>query len=315
MKVLLICPKFHGYEDVILNELNKKGYSVDSFFYEEEQIFRLNAFHRILISILSKSLKVFSDRAFYKVLCHLQLENNDKLYNTLKRLDFNSKEYERLLVVKGYGIPPKLLESINAKKKVLYQWDSLLFYPNLSNIYGYFDYVFTFDENDSKNGFGEYLPNFYQKYKNDGIENIKLFYIGKYTRERLLILEKMVSHCNNCGITHDVELIYSGANKKILTSPLVSKNVVSRKDYRARFSSASIILELSNRGQVGSTQRLYEALGNNKIVITENRTKYSISYEDFFSMNIEELSNYNRTTPPFINDYEVGNWLERLLGK
>lgn len=313
MKILFICPKFHGYEEKISNEILRKKHSLNTIFYDEKEIFKLNFLQRCILFFLSRTIKRISINMFYKLLSYLQKGNESKFKIYFEKKNFDNYKYDRLLVIKGYGLSKNFIDTINADKKILYQWDSLLFYPYLHNIYDCFDAVFTFDKLDSKNGYGVFLPNFYEKFPVENQVQNDLFYIGTYTKERYEILQKIVRHCEFIGMSYDIVLIYSGSISRILKSPLISKNIVSKEQYRKRFMSSKMILELSNKDQVGATQRLYEALGNKKIVISDATSNYSISYDDFLSMSCIDDLLLKPQIPSFIFDYEISNWLDKLL--
>ncbi|CAK2950393.1 conserved hypothetical protein [Vibrio crassostreae] len=311
-KILLIMPKFHGYETTIVNYLSR-NYHLTSFVYDSNQeLYKGTPFiGRILRKINSKfipkSKQYFMERFYYSVF-------NRRIINMV-----NEQSFDYLLVIKGFGVTKETIKKIRARKKKLYQWDSISRFPTVVDSYSAFDDVFTFDRKDSNRGYGKYLPNFIDvnPEKKEKINNKKvIFFVGEYTKSRLNLLLKVKHKALDIGLEVDFALV--DLNSKYEGSAtMVQSSTVESEDYIARFVNADIILELPRDKQEGFTQRYYEALYYNKIVIGEHHGMYLISdFMEFTRSNIESIK-------PIISKYDeellkvlpVNCWVEYILNQ
>lgn len=303
-KILFICPQFHDYENEVIKELTNKGYDVTPFVYNERKHLRLNLFFKA-INKLSSRLFNKSVHHFINATLLFKKFNNDieKLSNT---------EYDRLLVIKGFGISKDTIKKINAKKKLIYQWDPLSRYPHIHKIYNTFDSVYTFDTRDSYNGFGIYLPNFIPAnlHKNT-LNTLKIFYIGSYIDYRYDKLLKIKEWCDKEQIPYELTLINK---RKQCPHGLLKNKSINISEYRERFSQASIILEMSRPSHNGYTQRYYEAIFSEKIVVNINSDSeleklINTTKEDVCKLKPISKIERKKLTNPLL----IGSWLERIL--
>ncbi|PTB32252.1 hypothetical protein DAT36_12115, partial [Photobacterium phosphoreum] len=71
--------------------------------------------------------RLLTGRKSKELKCEYLYKNNFKCLNDLV---LNKKgHYDRLLVIKGFGLYPETIDNINSSYKVIYQWDKLSRYP------------------------------------------------------------------------------------------------------------------------------------------------------------------------------------------
>lgn len=303
-KILFVCPKFYNYEKLIIEELNTQGYDVTAFTYDEEHCLKLNFFFQPIKKIISR----FSSTSIHHLISPDILFK--KINNNIRKL--SEIKYDCLLVVKGFGISNNTIKNINANRKVIYQWDPLSRYPHIYKIYKSFDYTYTFDFQDSKNGFGEYLPNFIPSdlHKNS-LNKFKIFYIGIYSDYRYEKLVKIKKWCSKENIPYDLLLIHK---RKQCEDGLIKNKNIDIDEYRNRFSQSSIILEISSLKHNGFTQRYYEAIFSEKVVLeiksSDDLNKLiNSSKEDISKLKPLPLLDRKKLTDPLL----INNWLHKIL--
>ena len=338
--ILLISPKFRGYEKKIELGLKDIGYCVKAVFYEEDEHFGLplviKAFLRLFSLILNmvpinneKSIVLDSNLRQYFLSKFCFSTFNDWLKERV------SGKFDKIIIVKGYGISEKTICAIDAEYKVLYQWDSLIRYSSIKSIYKCFSRVYTFDKFDSNNGFGNYLPNFFVKdedYSATLSNDMKydVLFVGMYTKDRLSKLREVVEHCNKKGLTHYIRLYRPKSkfvSQKLYKDPLIINALINSKEYLALLSQARSIIEVSHIGQTGMTQRVLEALDKNKLIICfepiselNDLPDRTLVLRDFFELNKEEFQEKfsqlyveDHKKDSFISKYDLNSWLQTIL--
>lgn len=320
--ILVFCPVFYEYEIKIKEELELKGYRVHAFFYNEKDMLSISFLTRSIIKLLSFFI---GNYRFFKKLKNKYFNIKSKLFFDKIITEIEGLEYDKLLVIKGFGLNCKHIEKINAKDKVIYQWDSIDNYPLIPLIYPKFDRVFTFDYQDSENGLGSFLPNFYVKRDIRKVNfTYELFFIGLYTEYRYNYLKKIILKAQELEVSYFIKLVnrnpflYIGKNKDIFVN-----KAFSRLDYEEFLDSSRIIFELPNKGQEGSTQRLLEGLVQGKVICSSNvnmaiKSEGIISIDDFLSLDkttYQEMISKDLVTDnkKLIETYEISNWINILL--
>jgi hypothetical protein len=338
--ILLISPKFRGYEKEIELGLIHTGFKVKTIFYEEDEHFCLP----LLIKVVLKLFTLILNIAPIDNVKTIELNSNLRQYFLSKFCfsTFNdwlknrtSGKFDKTIIVKGFGIYEKTILDIDTGYKVLYQWDSLVRYSSIKLIYKCFSKVYTFDKYDSENGFGDYLPNFFVKdedYEEPALTNMKydVLFVGMYTKHRLNKLRAVVEHCDENGLTHYIRLYRPRSKfvlKKSYKDPLIIDALINSKEYLGLLSQTQSIIEVSHIGQTGMTQRVLGALDKNKLIICFEpiNALYDLPdrillLSDFLELNKKEfqekLSHLHvdeHKKDLFISKYDLKSWLQTIL--
>ena len=320
--VVVLCPRFYEYEDRLQESLEAEGYVVHPVFYDEDEMLYFTWLNRILLRFFNT---LFGSFHWYRILQHKSYYKKSIAFFDKRLADIKNKEFDYLLVVKGFGLHDHHLEAIKAKYKVMYQWDLISNYPLVPAIYKHFDKVFTFDISDSAKGWGVFLPTFYVRRgirKQEAVYD--LFFVGEYTKLRFELLKKIVSKADSLGLTYFIKLMKPNTffiDKKY--SHIFIKKPMSRAEYDNYFDSSRLILEMPHEGQIGSTQRLLEGLEQEKIVCTTGvnksiKTKSVILLDDFLAFNKSEYDSLLATkfnNEDIISNFELSNWLDIVFSK
>jgi hypothetical protein len=316
VRILLITPQFYGIERKIKSVLEESNYEV-TWFENKTLPFDYHG--------TSSKLKLLR-RAFYLLL------SPHKRYLRRELRKIENPEFDILFSVNANIICPYLfrkLKSINPQlKTVLYLWDSFSMY-NWSGELKLFDKVLTFDRADSINYGIEYKPNFYIKsnISSSYEKEYDLFFVGKFSPDRLTIIDKLESLPEMSGIRCYIKLwpayriffhshlIYRLLKRLDFKTTWVQNYTINfeavegiiEREYLAHESlnyeemqyillRSNVILDLPYRRQTGYTHRLIEALANGRKVLTTNS---NIRNESFY--NPEQIHILDEKKPEIDN--------------
>jgi len=308
-KIIFIAPSYFNYHELIIENLEKNGFSVD--FLED-----INS--GFLYTLFSKSAFVFKK---YKE--SFQKKALSKLKNG---------NYDLMIVIGGKAFDLEFWSYIKDKydfKKILYQWDSLknFDYRGMSH---FFDVVKTFDSVDAKNQEIVYLPLFY-KGKIDSYvdEDIDLLFIGIWHSDRIEILNKITEYANVNNLKFCFKVYYPRymylylvyVKKCMMPSNFFIFKTVSTELMTNYYQRAKCIIDINHPDQSGLTMRTIETIGRGKKLITTNsHIKQESFYNDKMIQVIDRenivLNNgffelkedYNN-----IERLEISNWINELL--
>lgn len=322
-KILLILPKYFGYEKFIINRLRKSNAEV---FFIYENVDNIRYSYRFVNAYLPKIMPGITDKYFY---------------NRIKKLPQN---LDYVLVVRGQFLSNHIMSYMRKKflkkcKFVMYQWDSIKNNANAVEISKFFDKIFTFDKIDAKTYKWNYRPLFYIEdlVNNDNNKTIDILYICSLHSRRVTILNILKEFCKEQGL-----VLYSHMYSKLIVF-YKRKYISRRKEYLAAnnkdvcfnslslndtyklYNKSKIVFDYTHPGQKGLTIRTIECLGNGCKLITNNEL---VKYADFYNSNniyIYKEDNikipdkfintpYNRPQKDIFEKYSLKSWLEEILG-
>jgi len=265
--ILFISPSFFGYENDIIKELNKSGAKV-IYIKEIENISRWKYFlRRYIRKQWKKSL--------------------------LKTIKLN--QFDFLFVIKGSSFDDEVINIFSYLdcKKILYQYDSILRYPNILKLIPHFNETFTFEYDD------------YERYKNLGLKFRPLFFCNNFKKEildfnkykissvcsfypeRMAIMNKLINIIGNKGLYLYIYISKTLLIKKLLNNSIINFKYLKTKKLKREklikiMSMSDCILDIKNKEQKGLTMRTFETIGMGKKLITNND---SISKYNFYNPN------------------------------
>ena len=194
-RILLITPRFYGVENKIKLLLEKFGYQVE---YIENKI--------LLLDYHSPNSKFKLLRRIYFLIFSPHIKY---IKQELRKVE--NTRFDILFSINAFVICPFLFNKLKKNNpdlySILYLWDSFSFY-NWGKEIKYFNRVLTFDQEDSKRYDLEYKPNFFvdnNQQKNSG-EKYDLFFVGKYNRLRLNLVEEIIGNLEISGVKYFIRL-------------------------------------------------------------------------------------------------------------
>jgi hypothetical protein len=320
-RVLLLAPKFFGYDKDIRDEITRVGATVDSL---PDRPFEM-PFLRALASMHSS----------------LVLPAADWLYTQMLE-GFAAPHYDIILVVNGQTLSRKMLgllrTSFPTAKTVLYMWDSIENRRGVLANLPLFDAAFSFDPESSRRHAMTLRPLFFSK----GFErapaatfDFHISFVGTMHSDRYNVLSRLRSKLPSELQTYWylylqapwVYLCYRLAKPAMwrARSEEFAYAPLAKAELQSVFARSRSVLDIEHPLQRGLTMRTFEALGSHKKLITTNP---HIRDCDFY--RAENVSVIDRCAPripddflltPFVpideaiyRRYSLSGWLDEILG-
>lgn len=316
--ILFICPIFHDYHRLIIDELERLGANVD-FYPERKYNYWFKILNHLSFSLLSK----------------YQARHYKEIGKAIA-----GKHYDYLLVIRGYMIPDCFIldfkKNNHSAKTIMYQWDS-----NRTNsfekVIDCFDKVNSFDYEDCM-AFPKinYLPLFATSdivnlsnrltFEKD-TSNIKFFFMGGYLPERYKALLKFADFAQTSGYSFKgyiyvplSTLLKEYLKFNFLRLDYASIRHMDRATYLNLLSKSDIIVDVSNRGQTGLAMRIIEGLCLGKKILTDNK---NILSDPLY--NNQQIAVFNADAPAIdkqfveschydkISVLDINSWIIKLL--
>lgn len=326
MKILLIAPRFFGYESKIIECVHKNGGEI--FFYDD----RLNGGLAVKILLRLKLQWVIRRRI-------------NRFFDGI--LSFHGDSVDHVLIISPEGVSRKwLLKARKVFSKAvftLYMWDSFDNKPAALRYLDLFHNLFSFDLSDVERHadltlrplfFSDCVPG--DRSCSAPTEDYDLSFIGTIHGDRFSILRSIENQSEILGLKF---FKYFYLQNKILLWKLRFSKLeflfasatefrLSPLDYNTYLkvsASSKAIVDINSSGQSGLTMRTLEVVGQKKKLITTNDdiTKYTI----FDSNNILVIDRNNPVLDvdfferPYTNlpdgtldAYSIDNWLIQILG-
>jgi hypothetical protein len=200
-----------------------------------------------------------------------------------KRFAILKDNYDLIFIIRPDHFTNKELVFLKSKTPnlIAYYWDTMNFYPRKKKIIHLFDKVYSFDIQDCKKYGFERLTNFYY-YEPAPVEIDKtVFCISHIEKKRYPFFNQMGKFLDENNITYR---FLTKQSKEKLRSPYIEylKESIPYAEMLKLLNHYEIILDIAKPNQHGLSFRIFEALGMNKKMITNNR---SVMEYDFYNPN------------------------------
>jgi len=327
-KVLLISPKFFGYEVEIERELVNLGAAVD--FYDERPF--------------SSSVAKIANRLNFKFFIKKRIKQH---YAEILE-QASTRQYDYMLVISPETMDINFVRGFKVlcpnAKTVLYLWDSIVNKKNARYLLDAFDKAVTFDPKDAAvDDRVSFLPLFFiSRYdrrtlaSNEGDnKSFNVAFIGTAHSDRYAIVNKVLAGVGVSSLSNFV-YFYSPSKllffmKKLLSSELrgisyseVSFQSLSSQEIANVFLQSKVVIDIEHPKQNGLTMRTIEMLGLQQKIITTNK---SVRDYDFYHPNnvlIVERNNihvpngfmqsdYVTLSSNILDKYTLKEWLKNVL--
>ncbi|NUU67347.1 hypothetical protein HQN64_14725 [Enterobacteriaceae bacterium BIT-l23] len=322
--VLLICPTFYNYREIIKVELERQGNSVVAFDERPSN----DTWFKIALRLLgAKPLLPITRRYYRDKISQIETPQNIGLI-----LIVNPEAMDKIII-------DELRRACPNARIVIYLWDSLRNKRYISELFRFCDKVFTFDYDDAKSKMLEFLPLFFtvSSRGRTTVKPKKIVFIGSIHSTRL----KTIAFVNSLAmkerikfsfslyfpsrIIYAITYIKSGVLRKQLGDHVILKPL-PYDEYLHEMSSSEFVLDIAHPKQTGLTMRTLEAIAFNKKIITTND---NIKNYDFYEPdkhfiltkeNEHQLVDFIQLSSPecyypqsVLNKYSISNWVARLL--
>ena len=275
-RIVLILPKFHGYEDYIIRELKRQKAKVYPIYENLEWISYIYRFVHVYVKCFEKVLQ----NIYYKW----------KLNQIKTDMDY-------VFVIRGSSLNKSIMDDMHSRWKkcsyIIYQWDSVKRNPNAAVIAECFDYQYTFDRIDAETFHWIYRPLFYVSKRCSKKRKFDIAYICTLHTERLKIYEEIQKlqdkrNIRNFAYIYVKKLIYY--KRKYLDKDKRFVSNTGKQDIFFKplglletnriYSESKIVVDYTDPAQNGLTMRTIESLGHHCKLVTNNRL---VAKEDFYN--------------------------------
>ena len=270
---------------------------------------------------------------FTNMLSKLFLNKNPKLQKRQEYIINTLKEkgiQDQILVLNPELIEKKYHLEIKkyTKNYIAYLYDSMARCPVEHLLEGIFDEIYSFDKKDIKNyGFQETCNYIYDVSKLPETHiKTNVIYIGSID-DRLKIVNDLGKTFEEHKMTFQFFAIGKKATVFKLKQLLFKENQhikfkrkrFSQEETLAIYNNSEVILDIVRENQTGLSFRIFEAIGLNKNVITNN--KNILNYDIYNSNKIKLLENFNQKldfssenySKELLLKYHIDNWVKNIF--
>lgn len=310
MKILLISNHIMGYMEVPRIELENLGHEVEVLYYSKSPLeFKYKNFGQKCISFLKK----INGNSIKKK----HREDAIEVYTT-------AKTYDKILVTHPQYLNAKTHRYLKgiAKSYIVYLFDSLKKMPVQKHYVHFFDEVFSYEKKDCAEYNFKFITNFIptECYRSSnrpsGLFNISSK-DGRFPK-----LKHLAEYCNKKNIPAHFIIFSKKPLKTTLFEVIHSK--IDIQQMEKYLKNVSVFVDIQRPDQQGLSFRVFEAMGNEKKMITNNGhiKEYpfyhpnNIHVIDFKDLHIPEefLSTpYQKIDPILYQKYTAKNWVQELL--
>jgi len=321
-RILLIMPKYFGYEQEIYQFLSNSGAHVHTLF---ENINDTSLLYKTLFFFAKSKKKKFCSSYYRKAIEQIQ----DKP--------------DIVLVIRGSTISQDTISFMKNgiaadSRYIMYQWDGVKNNPNALEIASFFDSICTFDLTDAKTYGWKYRPLFFISHFIDkaASKTTDISFIGSMHSMRYKVLTNLKQICarqnlklrTHLYINRIVYFKHKYISKKAEFKEIPRNNLnfksLSLEDAYTIYGNSKIIVDYTHPEQTGFTMRTIEALGNGCKLITNNPLIKSADFYDPNNVLVYEGTDveipdwfiqtpYNMPDESIYQKYTLAQWLEELF--
>lgn len=319
-KICVISFDHWDYDKHIVTALKKKG--IESVHIKIGGFKHANSWERLKNTFS----KIFLNKNPKKI------KRQDYILETLEKIG----KQDQILVISPEDIDLKYHLEIKkyTSRYIAYLYDSVARSPVEHLLEGIFDTIFSFDNEDIKNYHFEKTTNYIyadQKPINPEKTKFQAFYLASFD-DRLNLLLAIAKKLKDI----EVNYLFIVVGKKLFIKKLLSyftpNNSITYRTKRVKhadienyYLQTNIVIDLVRKNQTGLSFRIFEAMSNQKKLITNNP---SIASYDFYNPNnimIISENNINidaaffttpyETIPEHIyNQYTLEHWTKIVFG-
>ena len=323
-QIILICPKFYGYEDLIAQSLRDKGASV-YMVYENLEWVKLT-YRLVYVYFPGKKEKMI-----------------EKYYQ--KHLSKILQDADYFFVIRGSSLSPQVMNFVKDNtpadcRFIMYQWDGIRNNESILKIMEHFPSVSSFDYEDAASFKWEYRPLFFvPKYVHSSVEqDIDVLFLCGLHSDRVKILEQLKiiakEHGYNLRAMMQINKSLYYKNKYIDKKQEVRDanredvifKPISIKESYGLYARSKVVVDYTHPSQTGFTMRTIESLGNQCKLITNNTMVKKADFYDPENIYVYDEKNlilpqdfleqpYKPIDEAVFKKYSLDSWISDLIGE
>lgn len=320
-RVLLVAPRFFGYEREIRDQLASDGWIVDMLPDRPFDSSALKALARVSPALIEPS----ANRYFAK---------------ELRRLA--ATRYDLILVIQGECVFEPTLRMLRTEfpdaRLVFYTWDSLSNKPRAEKQLDLYDECFSFDEVDAARSRIRFRPLFFTPgFERTAPRELEydISFVGTIHSDRYQIIKRLERQLKDPARAYwylYLQAPWMYAARRYFTSTITGAArtefkfaPLPRPTVQHIFLNSRATLDIEHPGQRGLTMRTIEALGSQTKLITTNATASAYDFYDRHNIAIIDrnkprlprnfLTTPFRPVPEEIHQrYRLETWVRDVCG-
>ena len=200
-----------------------------------------------------------------------------------KRLENLEQKYDLIFFIHPDSFTDSELKFLKSKTNnfIAYYWDAMAFFPRKEKIIPFFNKVYSFDTEDCRKYNLELLTNFYY-YEPEPVKmKNTLFCMSHLEKRRYELFNRMGKYLKENNINFR---FMTRQSVEKLKSPYIEymKESIPYPEMLKLLNHYAVILDIAKPNQAGLSFRIFESLGMNKKIITNNR---AVMKYDFYNPN------------------------------
>lgn len=231
----------------------------------------------------------------------------------------NEGKFDQVLIVRPDKLTKKALFFIkeNCNEMNTFLFDGIENFKEQKKLLCYFDTVYSYDRNDVEKYNLKFLTNFIFDDRIDTtLKSQQVFNISSFDN-RFLLLEKLAEELKKNNISY--RFIVKKKKKESHSNVEVIDKYLCLKEVKKIIAASDILVDIQKENQTGLSFRVFESLGYNKKLITNNqdiknydfydeRNIYVIDGHNFSIPKEFFESEYNKVCPKIIENYKLDHW-------
>jgi hypothetical protein len=320
-KLLILSPRFFGYEKDILEAALRIGFQAN---WIDARPFS-TVIYKSALKVVPQLTRILTQKA---------------MIASLDNIDWR-KPPSDILLIKGDGITIKTLRKIRSRapnaKITLYLWDGMQNAPSVMKLAVEVDRRVTFDPNDARDSMWEFLPLFARQLPHMSTPILESHwdwsFVGSIHSDRHRILRKLASSASGASwMVHAyipsilAKIVYALKDPGLLFTNCVrtSGKILSAGEIDKIRERSAATIDIQHPCQLGLTIRTLETLLQGRKLITTNKTlkMYDLYHPSRVAIldrknpkiDLEFLQVPFKPIPDKVSQqYYIDDWLIRLL--
>lgn len=311
-KIAIITKSSFGYIDFVAERLNLNK-NVDLLYINIDKIpfSYKNGFSRTI-------------NFFFKLFMGYGLKEKNKT-NFIKEAISGKDQFDQILVIRPDKLQKEALICLreNSIEMSCYLFDGIENFKAQKDLMHFFDTIYSYDRNDVERYKFKFLTNFIF---DDEIENSeliqKVFNISSFDK-RFFFLEKLADYLKKNEISFRFIVKKNKKDKHYCNIEIIDK-YLGLQEVKKIIAQSKVLIDIQKKNQCGLSFRVFESLGYNKKLITNNPD--IINYDFYNKNNIYVISENDLTVPKeffeteyskvdseILDKYKLDNWIYKVF--
>jgi hypothetical protein len=305
-KIAIITTNSFGYIDFVAERL-KRNENVDLLYINIDKIpfSYKNGFSRAI-------------NFFLKLFIGYGLKEKNKT-NFIKEAIVEKKQFDQILVIRPDKLQKEALICLreNSIEMTCYLFDGIENFKAQKDVMCFFDTIYSYDRNDVEKYKFKFLTNFiFDDEIKDSELTQKVFNISSFDK-RFCLLEKLADYLKKNEISFRF-IVKKNKKDKHCNIEIIDK-YLCLQEVKKIIAQSKVLIDIQKKNQSGLSFRVFESLGYNKKLITNNPD--IVNYDFYNKNNIYIISENDWTVPKeffeteyskidseILDQYKLENW-------